>query len=170
MANPKQFSGNGNLSEEYDDYANLMSKGNKQWLITIQLAQVETGTPYIDDYYYTVYKERRTKPKGAHENQAHKDNQMNHPFSQPTGHALLVQMSISNKDNNRHYQNQRNSNQNNNNNHNNTNNGGNHSNNNKNRERKNSESKDNNKEPRNYKPLQFENSLGQLTVRQQHFF
>lgn len=164
LANPKNFSGNGNLSEDYDDYANLMSKGNKQWLITIQLAQVETGTPYIDDYYFTVFKERRMNAKGGQENQAHKDNQMNHPFSQPTGHALLVQMSIHNKDNNRHYHNQRNNHNNNNNNSQSSNNGINSNNNNKNRERKSSESKENNKELRSYKPLQFENSLGQLTV------
>lgn len=118
-----------------------MSKRDKQWLITIQLSQLNTGTPYIDDYYYTVFKERKSKSKGERENKAHKDNQLNHPFSQPKGHAQLVIMSMGNKNgmNQRNGQN--------------------------NRERKNSESnKDKEQTPRTYTPLQFENSLGKLQV------
>lgn len=119
-----------------------MSKRDKQWLITIQLSQLNTGTPYIDDYYYTVFKERKSKLKGERENKAHKDNQLNHPFSQPKGHAQLVIMSMGNKNgmNQRNGQN--------------------------NRERKNSESnKDKEQTPRTYTPLQFENSLGKLQVK-----
>lgn len=37
-----------------DDYAGLMNSREKQWLLNIQLLQVNTGTPYFDDYYYTV--------------------------------------------------------------------------------------------------------------------
>lgn len=78
-----------------DEYANLMSQRDKQWLIGIQLMQLNTETPYIDDYYYTVYKERRMKGR---ENRIHKDNQLNHPFTQPQGsHAQLVLQSIGNK-------------------------------------------------------------------------
>lgn len=164
MANPKNFRGNGNLSDDYDDYANLMSNRDKQWLITIQLSQLNTGTPYIDDYYYTVFRERRAKAKGQRENQAHKENQMNHPFSQPTGHAHLVLISLGNKFNhsNNHHPSQRLNVSNNNNN--NQSNGG-ASNTNSSRERKNSESKDGGNKERTYTPLQFENSLGKLQVR-----
>lgn len=37
-----------------DEYAGLMVNREKQWLLNIQLLQVNTGTPYFDDYYYTV--------------------------------------------------------------------------------------------------------------------
>lgn len=127
---------NGNLDQD-DEYANLMSNRDKQWLIGIQLSQLNTGTPYIDDFYYTVFKERKAKLKGIKENKAHKDNQMNHPLTQPKGHAHLVLISMGNK------------------------NGGNQQRNNQ-RERKNSESNKEKDTPRTYTPLQFENSLGKL--------
>ncbi|GJQ81911.1 putative deadenylation-dependent decapping of nuclear-transcribed mRNA [Trypoxylus dichotomus] len=44
-----------------DDYAGLMTNREKQWLLNIQLSQLNTGTPYFDDYYYTVFKERKAK-------------------------------------------------------------------------------------------------------------
>lgn len=44
-----------------DEYADLMSSREKQWLINIQLVQLNTGTPYFDDYYYTIFKERKSK-------------------------------------------------------------------------------------------------------------
>lgn len=37
-----------------DEYAGLMTNRDKQWLLNIQLLQLNTGTPYFDDYYYTV--------------------------------------------------------------------------------------------------------------------
>lgn len=142
-----------------DEYRNLMTPRAKQWLIGIQLLQLNTETPYIDDYYYAVYKERLLK--GRRENKCHKDNQLNHPFSQPQGHAQLVLQSIGN----RNHQNNRN----------NIGGGG--------RDRKMSESSrnggdgkggagsqgggggnnnDQQQTPRTYTPLQFENSLGKL--------
>nr|CAH7719308.1 unnamed protein product [Callosobruchus chinensis] len=44
-----------------DEYAGLMSAREKQWLLNIQMLQLNTGTPYFDDYYYTVFKERKNK-------------------------------------------------------------------------------------------------------------
>lgn len=41
-------------AEAKDEYAGLMNNREKQWLLNIQLLQVNTGTPYFDDYYYTV--------------------------------------------------------------------------------------------------------------------
>lgn len=128
--------GNGH-DPDYDEYANLMSNRDKQWLIGIQLSQLNTGTPYIDDFYYTVFKERKARLKGIKENKAHKDNQLNHPLTQPRGHAHLVLISMSNKNGT----NQQRNNQ---------------------RERKNSESNKDKETPRTYTPLQFENSLGKL--------
>ncbi|CAH0548821.1 unnamed protein product [Brassicogethes aeneus] len=44
-----------------DEYAGLMTNREKQWLLNIQILQLNTGTPYFDDYYYTVFKERKAK-------------------------------------------------------------------------------------------------------------
>lgn len=135
----------GNLNNYHDEYANLMSTRDKHWLIGIQLMQLNTDTPYIDDFYYTVYKERQKQKIGDHENKTYKDNTLNHPLTQPKGHAQLLMMLGKNGNINH----QRNGHLN-------------------NRERKNSESstkndKDNNQQtPRTYTPLQFEKSLGKL--------
>ena len=37
-----------------DPYAGLMTKKDKDWIIKIQLMQLQTDNPYLDDYYYTV--------------------------------------------------------------------------------------------------------------------
>lgn len=37
-----------------DEYDGLMTPREKQWLLNIQMLQLNTGTPYFDDYYYTV--------------------------------------------------------------------------------------------------------------------
>lgn len=44
-----------------DEYAGLMSNREKQWLLNIQLLQLNTETPYFDDYYYTIFKERKSE-------------------------------------------------------------------------------------------------------------
>lgn len=49
------------VPENKDEYAGLMTNREKQWLLNIQLSQLNTGTPYFDDYYYTVFKERKVK-------------------------------------------------------------------------------------------------------------
>ncbi|XP_061390331.1 uncharacterized protein LOC133325625 [Musca vetustissima] len=133
--------GNGNLPpEEYDEYANLMSTRDKHWLIGIQLSQLNTDTPYIDDYYYTVYKERKTGQNGSlRHSQAHKDNQLNHPLTQPKGHAQLILVQLGNKNGTRNGQQ---------------------------RERRNSDNHNNNQDMKVpmyvFTPLKFENSLGKL--------
>jgi len=138
---------NGNLKQEpQDPYANLMSNRDKQWLISIQLIQLHTDTPFYDDYYFTVYKERKAKG----ESRAYTSNTLNHPFTQgPKGHAHnMLLVSLSNKNGLNNGKNQFN------------------------RERRNSETQNKNgnteqktqDQPRHYTPLQFENSLGKLQV------
>ncbi|KFB44230.1 hypothetical protein ZHAS_00012123 [Anopheles sinensis] len=130
---------------EHDEYANLMSNREKQWLIGIQLTQLNSDWPYFSDYYFTVFKERQAALKGESHaaNRAYKDNQLNHPFTQPTGHAQLLLMSSMAKSAGMLHA----------------------------RERKSSESKsiaggsngvDGKESVRTYTPLQFENSLGKL--------
>ncbi|XP_018798978.1 PREDICTED: uncharacterized protein LOC108975131 isoform X1 [Bactrocera latifrons] len=143
-------SSNGNLPhEEFDQYANLMSTRDKHWLIGIQLSQLNTDTPYIDDFYYTVYRERKAVLNGnLRHSQAHKDNQLNHPLTQPKGHAQLILVQLGNKNGTRNGQH---------------------------RERRNSEStgtvginsgnignSPDQKGPYVFSPLKFENSLGKL--------
>lgn len=133
---------NGNLPDEYDEYANLMSTRDKHWLISIQLTQLNTDTPYIDDYYYTVFKQRKAELDGdTGQSKTHKDNQLNHPLTQPKGHAQLILVSLGNKNgtNTRNGQN--------------------------NRERRNSETKNQDQDQQRkyvFTPLKFENSLGKL--------
>lgn len=57
-------SGGGRVRRESavdDEYAGLMSNREKQWLLNIQLLQLNTETPYFDDYYFTIFKERRSE-------------------------------------------------------------------------------------------------------------
>ena len=41
-------------NEAEDEYAGLMTKKEKDWIIKIQLFQLQTDNPYLDDYYFTV--------------------------------------------------------------------------------------------------------------------
>ncbi|KPI96264.1 Protein PAT1-like 1 [Papilio xuthus] len=65
---------------EVDEYAGLMTAREKQWLINIQMLQLNTGTPYIHDFYYTVFLERQSNKEKEGIKEAHKANQQNHPF------------------------------------------------------------------------------------------
>ncbi len=37
-----------------DEYSNLMTTREKEWVIKIQMLQLQSNNPYIDDYYYQV--------------------------------------------------------------------------------------------------------------------
>ena len=37
-----------------DEYDGLMTQREKDWVIKIQLLQLHTDNPYVDDYYFTV--------------------------------------------------------------------------------------------------------------------
>jgi hypothetical protein len=41
-------------SSGVDEYAGLMTQREKDWIIKIQLLQLHTDNPYVDDYYFTV--------------------------------------------------------------------------------------------------------------------
>ncbi|XP_014228335.1 protein PAT1 homolog 1 [Trichogramma pretiosum] len=61
MNNHHNMHNNVNQYGEYDEYAGLMNNREKQWLNNIQLLQLNTNQPYIDDYYYTVFCDRLNK-------------------------------------------------------------------------------------------------------------
>lgn len=42
----------------HDDYAGLMSTKEKQWLMSIQINQLISDNPYVEDYYFTVLRLR----------------------------------------------------------------------------------------------------------------
>lgn len=52
-----------------DEYEGLMTPREKQWLLNIQMLQLNTGTPYFDDYYYTIYKERKARSNKENQQQ-----------------------------------------------------------------------------------------------------
>lgn len=41
-------------TENADEYSGLMTQREKDWVTKIQLLQLHTDNPYVDDYYYTV--------------------------------------------------------------------------------------------------------------------
>ena len=46
------------VDDYYDEYAGLMSTKEKQWLMSIQINQLISDNPYVDDYYFTVLRLR----------------------------------------------------------------------------------------------------------------
>ncbi|XP_045142464.1 protein PAT1 homolog 2 isoform X2 [Echinops telfairi] len=42
-------------SQQPDPYANLMTGKEKEWVIKVQMAQLQSETPRLDDYYYQEY-------------------------------------------------------------------------------------------------------------------
>ena len=46
------------VAENYDDYNGLMSTKEKQWLMSIQINQLISDNPYVEDYYFTVLRLR----------------------------------------------------------------------------------------------------------------
>lgn len=67
-------------SGEYDEYAGLMSTREKQWLINIQLLQLNTNEPYVDDYYYIVFCDRRNRQCINQEQKDKKHNNNNNNY------------------------------------------------------------------------------------------
>lgn len=42
-------------SKTEDEYEGIMTQKEKDWIVKIQLLQLQTDNPYLDDYYYTTY-------------------------------------------------------------------------------------------------------------------
>ncbi|XP_026483484.1 uncharacterized protein Patr-1 [Vanessa tameamea] len=80
FSNANRHSNSDDSASDTDDYAGLMTQREKQWLINIQMLQLNTGTPYIHDFYYTVFLERQANKEKEGVKEAHKANQQNHPF------------------------------------------------------------------------------------------
>ncbi|XP_059498821.1 protein PAT1 homolog 1 isoform X2 [Stegostoma tigrinum] len=48
-----------------DPYSNLMTQREKEWVSKIQMMQLQSADPYLDDYYYQNYFERLEKKQAA---------------------------------------------------------------------------------------------------------
>ena len=46
------------LNNKEDEYSNLMSLRERQWIVNIQLNQLKCENPFLDDYYYTVFNQK----------------------------------------------------------------------------------------------------------------
>ncbi|KAK3097464.1 hypothetical protein FSP39_009867, partial [Pinctada imbricata] len=53
-----------------DGYAGLMTQKEKDWIVKIQLIQLQSDNPYLDDYYYTTF----TLKKKAEERKRRQEN------------------------------------------------------------------------------------------------
>lgn len=55
----------------YDEYAGLMTQREKDWIVKLQLMQLTSDNPYIDDFYYTLWLlKKMTKEAQAEEEAA----------------------------------------------------------------------------------------------------
>ncbi|KAK3593859.1 hypothetical protein CHS0354_011462 [Potamilus streckersoni] len=61
----------GDAGKVVDEYAGIMTQKEREWIIKIQLLQLQTDNPYLDDYYYTTFtikkKARENREKGVTE-------------------------------------------------------------------------------------------------------
>ncbi|XP_014673274.1 PREDICTED: protein PAT1 homolog 1-like [Priapulus caudatus] len=58
------------FGDQEDEYACLMTQREKDWIVKIQMMQLHTNNPYLDDFYYMNYSikeelKRKAKQKGA---------------------------------------------------------------------------------------------------------
>jgi len=57
------------LSNKEDEFSGLMTPRERQWIVNIQLNQLKCENPFLDDYYYTIFNQKRNSA-----DQATKDN------------------------------------------------------------------------------------------------
>ncbi|BFZ24999.1 hypothetical protein BsWGS_28040 [Bradybaena similaris] len=65
--------------ESEDEYAGLMTKKEKEWIIKIQLIQLQTDNPYLDDYYYTCYTMKKKTAERDKQRGVQSDKMTNEP-------------------------------------------------------------------------------------------
>merc|ERR1719245_1981689 len=44
-----------------DEFAGLMTPRERQWIVNIQLQQLKCENPFVDDYYFTVYNQKKER-------------------------------------------------------------------------------------------------------------
>ena len=48
-----------------DEFSGLMTPRERQWIVNIQLNQLKCENPFLDDYYYTVFNQKRNSTEHA---------------------------------------------------------------------------------------------------------
>nr|XP_012297754.2 protein PAT1 homolog 2 isoform X1 [Aotus nancymaae] len=54
-------------SQQLDPYANLMTRKEKDWVIKVQMVQLQSAKPHLDDYYYQEYYQKLEKKQADEE-------------------------------------------------------------------------------------------------------
>ncbi|KAL5010307.1 hypothetical protein ScPMuIL_012612 [Solemya velum] len=74
-----------------DDYAGLMTQKEKDWIIKIQLLQLQTDNPFLDDYYYTIFtmKKKALERKQKQEGKGHDPKLVIPAMSRVEGRAYM---------------------------------------------------------------------------------
>ncbi|XP_020952084.1 spatacsin isoform X3 [Sus scrofa] len=54
-------------SQQPDPYANLMSQKEKDWVVKVQMVQLQSENPRLDDYYYQEYYQKLEKKQAEEE-------------------------------------------------------------------------------------------------------
>ncbi|XP_053673687.1 protein PAT1 homolog 1-like [Anopheles nili] len=85
-------------SQVLDEYANMMTIWEKRWMIGIQLEQLNFDTPYISDYYFTVYKTRLAADKDENKKRTVEDILQNQPLAQPKDQPVFMMSLLANND------------------------------------------------------------------------
>ena len=60
-----------NENRRHDEFGGLMTPRERQWIVNIQLTQLKCENPFLDDYYYTVFNQKKDLAEAA--DKAHKD-------------------------------------------------------------------------------------------------
>ena len=47
------------VSNKEDEFSGLMTQRERQWIVNIQLNQLKCENPFLDDYYYTAFNQKR---------------------------------------------------------------------------------------------------------------
>ena len=48
-----------------DEFGGLMTPRERQWIVNIQLTQLKCENPFLDDYYYTVFNQKKDLAEAA---------------------------------------------------------------------------------------------------------
>jgi DNA topoisomerase 2-associated protein PAT1 len=47
------------VNNKEDEFSGLMTLRERQWIVNIQLNQLKCENPFLDDYYYTIFNQKR---------------------------------------------------------------------------------------------------------------
>uniref|UniRef100_A0A3B5LQ74 Protein PAT1 homolog 1 n=1 Tax=Xiphophorus couchianus TaxID=32473 RepID=A0A3B5LQ74_9TELE len=62
------------MQSRRDPYSNLMSQKEKEWVTKIQMMQLQSTDPYLDDYYYQNYYEKMEKRQEKERDSSRKEH------------------------------------------------------------------------------------------------